>query len=484
MTKRTTRQRTNEDFAFDRTPPHSIESERSVLGACLLNPDVIGTAVEILGQAQEVFWSETHRHVYAGILELHRRNAPIDSVTLMQQIAADGNLERIGGAMYIAELSGAVPTSANIEYYARIVFQAWQRREIIAGAARWAGFGYGAADENDSVLDSDGLIARVESDILKISMAKQSMDVYGIDDLTQETCDDFRKRASGIKPPNIIPFGYHALDEFLEVLPGHSVVIAARPSVGKTAFALNLAANIAQEKRVLFISLEMSKKELVNRLMQSKGQIDKRKIRPNAFGEYSPFILREKLDLGKREVSRLKLRIFDTPTITGQGILNLVRREKMKHGLDVVIVDYLQLVSGSSFKRNDNTTDKISEVTRLLKLTAKECGVTVISLSQLSRDGDDKPKLIHLRSSGSIEQDADIVILLSRKEKEWGSILADVAKQRDGKIFCVPLRFDVDTQTFSDYAAQDFSQETKAPASVVTGDFFDQQDAEYDPFGD
>ena len=438
---------------YDRTPPQNIDAERSVLGAMLLNPEAVGTAIEVLhDQASDVFYSEAHRHIYDAAVELFRKNLPIDEVTLVEQLSRSDKLESSGGASYIADLTGAVPTSANVEYYAQIVLDAAVLRRIISTCTLLAGEAYSPQGEVNDLLD------RAESEIFRIAQTRQTQPIHKISDLLEDgirRIEEVMKSHSGVTG---LATGYAKLDELLSGFqPSDMLVLAARPSVGKTALALNIAAHVAvhENKSALIFSLEMSKEQLTQRLLCMEGQINSRRLRTGFLsGKEFP-----KLTDAADRLSRAHLYIDDTPNITVLDLRSKARRHASQHPLDLLIIDYMQLMSGT--RRAENRQVEISEISRSIKGLARELRIPVLALSQLSREAekDDTgtPKLSHLRESGAIEQDADVVMMLSRPpahEAEGADnlIRLDIAKQRNGPTGKIELLFDKDIQRFKNLA--------------------------------
>ncbi|MCF6285016.1 MAG: replicative DNA helicase [Candidatus Hydrogenedentes bacterium] len=441
---------------FDRTPPQSIEAERSVLGAMLLNPDAVGTAVEILrDDPADIFYVDAHQHIFTGILSLARENVPVDMVTLTEALTREGSLEQSGGVSYIAELTDAVPTSANVEYYAKIVLEAALRRKLITICSRCAGEAYKAEGEVDDLLDL------AESEIFSIAQQRQLNPITKVADLLEagiKRIEEQMKTDGGITG---IPTGFTKLDEMLSGMqPSDMLVLAARPSVGKTAFCLNVAANAANthKKGVLLFSLEMSKEQLVNRLLCMVGRVDSGRLR-------SGFLARAefpKLQHAAEILSQSHLYIDDTANISVLELRSKARKHAQKHPLDLLIIDYLQLMSGSS--RSESRQVEISEISRSIKGLARELKCPIIALSQLSREAEKDeggtPKLSHLRESGAIEQDADVVMMLSRlgaaeQEGRENVIRLTVAKQRNGPTGVVELLFEKNIQRFLNLGGDD-----------------------------
>ena len=444
----------NPQPVFDRTPPHSIDAERSVLGAMLLNPDAVGVGIEILREDAEVFYAEAHQHIYRAIVALFRQNVPVDGVTLIEQLQRNNALEESGGATYVAELVGAVPTSANIEYYAKIVLDAAVLRKLIATCSHLAGEAYSIPSDVNALLD------RAEAGIFSIAETRQLSPIYRVSDLLEDSItriEEIIKSHSGITG---LGTGFSKLDELTSGFqPSDMIVVAARPSVGKTAFALNIASHAAvrDNKSALIFSLEMSREQLVQRLLCLEGHIDSRRLR-TGFLAQSEF---PKLTQAADKLSRAKIFIDDTPNITVLELRSKVRRHKSRHELDLVIVDYMQLMSTPG--RSESRQVEIAEISRSIKSIARELRVPVVALSQLSReaerDEEGMPKLFHLRESGAIEQDADVVIMLSRatsKELEdpENIIHVNIAKQRNGPTGRFDLLFDRPIQRFKNLVAE------------------------------
>lgn len=430
-------------------PPHNIDAERSVLGAMLLNSDAVGTAIEILREnGADVFYAEAHQQIYDAIVALFRRNVPIDPVTLGEQLTREGHLESTGGYTYIAELTGAVPTSANVEYYAQIVLDAAVLRRIITTCSLLAGEAYRTQGDVSELLD------RAEASIFAIAERRQLNPVYRVSDLLEEAIKRIEaiiKTHDGITG---LATGFIKLDQMLSGLqPSDMIVLAARPSVGKTAFALNIAANAAINlgKSVLLFSLEMAKEQLVQRLLCMQGLIDSTRLRTGFLAD-KEFL---KVAAAADSLSRAPIYIDDTPNISVLDLRSKARRHMANHDLHLIVIDYLQLMSSPG--RAENRQVEISEISRSVKGLARELRVPVIALSQLSREAekDDSgiPKLSHLRESGAIEQDADVVLMLSRPpahETEGNENLINliVAKQRNGPTGQIKLLFDRPVQRF------------------------------------
>ena len=440
------------DAVFDRTPPHDIDAERAVLGAMLLDPDAIGTAVEILREnPSEVFYAQAHQHLYGAMLSLYRNNTAVDATTLVHQLTRDGTLEDTGGASYVAELTSAVPTSANIEHYARIVLDTAILRRTITVCTRVIGKAYEAHDDVNVLLDS------AEADIFAIAEKRQLNPIQHVSQLLQpavEKIESIIKSHSGITG---IATGFKELDRLLSGLQDSDMVIlAARPSVGKTALALNIARHVAVQngKSVLTFSLEMAKEQLVQRMICMEGEIDSGRLRTGFLAKH----VFPKLQLAAGKLNNAPIFIDDTANISILELRSKARRHASQHDLDLVIIDYLQLMNTGT--RAENRQQELSEISRAIKGLARELKVPVLALSQLSREAekDDSgiPKLSHLRESGAIEQDADVVLMLSRLAAEESAqmhqnkVRLDVAKQRNGPTGHIHLLFDKPMQRFRD----------------------------------
>lgn len=438
---------------FDRTPPQNIDAERGVLGAMLLNQDAVGTAIEMLrDKAADVFYVEAHQHTYSAILSLFRQNIPVDAVTLMDQLNRDDHLEPAGGASYIADLCTAVPTSANVAYYAQIVLDAAILRRLISACTSLAGKAYEHSGDVNELLDV------AEAEVFSIAQQRQLNPIHKIGELIPDGVERIERMIKAHAGITGLPTGFAKLDEMLSGLqPSDMVVLAARPSMGKTALALNIARHVAvhEGKGALVFSLEMSKEQLTQRLLCLEGRIDTKKLR-------SGFLAGEEFPKLQRAAERLlgaRIFIDDTPNITVLDIRSKARRHASQSDLHLIVVDYLQLMSGT--RRAETRQVEIAEISRSIKGLARELNVPVLALSQLSReaekDEDGTPKLHHLRESGALEQDADVVLILSRpsaREAEENDKLLKliIAKQRNGPTGNIKLLFERNTQRFETLA--------------------------------
>ena len=427
---------------MDRMPPASIEAEQAVLGAMLLKPDAVTTAAEEL--SADDFYRETHRLIFEAMMQLKERTEPVDLVTLTEQLKKADKLAKIGGIPALSLIANSVPTAANVHYHARIVHEKAQLRSLINAATEIAGTAYESADEVEDIMDS------AEKRILQVASGKRSKDFVPLQDILLDTLEQIDLRYNNKGSITGLPTGFTELDHLTAGLQKSDLIlVAARPSMGKTAFTLNIAAHVVLRAKepVAFFSLEMSKEQLVQRLLCSEGRIDSQRLR---VGELEEKEWGDLIDTANR-LSAAPLYIDDTPGITVMELRSKARRLKAEHGLSLIVIDYLQLMQGRASKSGDNRQQEISEISRSLKALARELNVPVIALSQLSRSVESRqikrPMLSDLRESGSLEQDADIVMFLYREdyydpETENKNITeVIIAKHRNGPVDTVDLTF-------------------------------------------
>lgn len=432
------------------TPPQNTEAEASLLGAVLIDPDTIVRVADALNPTD--FYEERHRRIYEAVTKLYEKHRPIDALTLSNQLKEDGFLEVVGGATYITELANYVPTAAHAEHYADIVRQKSMRRRLIKAAQDTVDLGF---DESKSIQE---VIETAESDLFNVSQQHVKQDIESIENILAdsfERLDELHKNKGKVRG---VPTGFRDMDNILAGWQKSDLVIlAARPAMGKTAVALNFAHNVAvkAEQPVLLFSLEMSKEQLVDRLLSMESGVDAWNIRTGNLND-SDF---EKIGEAMGTLSEAPIYIDDTPGITVSEMRTKARREQHQRQLGLIIVDYLQLMSGSSkFGGEGNRVQEISEISRGLKLIARELNVPVIALSQLSRSVESRspqiPQLADLRESGSIEQDADIVMFLYREDyynsETQRQNITDiiVSKHRNGPTGKIELYFDKAKQRF------------------------------------
>jgi len=428
------------DITLEKNLPHSVDAERSVLGSILIENQAINRAQEILREGD--FYRDTHRKIFKVMEVLSERASAIDEITLKEELLRQGELEAVGGPAYIASLADGVPSPAHIEYYARIVKEKAVLRGLIASASQILTESYRAEDEVAQILD------RAESSIFRIAQDSLSggfQSIRVIADASLKVIEELTEKRSLLTG---LATGYEKLDEYTAGLQKSDlVIVAARPAMGKTTFCLNIAQNssVLDKKKIGIFSLEMSKEQLFLRLLCSLGRIDAHLLRTGRLSKEDW----RKLTEAFARLSTAPLYIDDTAGISVLEMRAKARRLKSEVGLDLLIVDYLQLIRG---RASENRTQEISEISRSLKELAKELQLPVIAISQLSRapetrGGDRRPQLSDLRESGAIEQDADVVLFIYREEvykpteDNRGKAELIIAKQRNGPIGLVPLAF-------------------------------------------
>ena len=436
----------------ERIPPQNIQAEQAVLGAMLLKKDAIAEAAEKL--QPEDFYREAHRLVYQAILELFRRDEAADLVTVTEQLKKTDNLEKAGGIAFVTSLANAVPTAANLEYHARIVLEKAQLRNLINTATEIAGAAYEDAEEIGSLMDE------AEKKILAVTGRGNTFDLASIGDLVLDVFSKVEERSKHKNALTGLASGFVDLDRLTSGFqPSDLILVAARPSMGKTAFTLNIATYVAVRLKqpVAFFSLEMSNVQLVQRMLCAEGGIDSQALRSGVL-EQDDWT---RLIAASDRLMKAPMFIDDTPGITVAELRSKARRIKAQHGLSLVVIDYLQLMQGRPGRSGDNRQQEISEISRSLKALARELGVPVIALSQLSRSVEarqiKRPMLSDLRESGSLEQDADIVMFLYREdyydsETERKNITdVIIAKHRNGPIDTVQLFFEKRFTKFTNF---------------------------------
>ena len=393
----------------ERTLPHNLEAERSVLGAILVHNDAFNTAVQVIESAD--FYRDAHRRVFEKMIALNERAQAIDFVTLKEELSRSGELDQVGGPAYIASLADGVPRATNVEYYARIVKEKSTLRALISAAGKILTNAYEADQESDLILDE------AESAIFAVADDRMKAGFVSMRDLVKESYPKIEKAFEQKRLITGVPTGFVDLDEMTRGLQGGDlIIIAARPSMGKTSLVLNIAQYVAAQPdlTVGFFSLEMSKESLFIRLLTSEAQIDSHRLMSGAVGHKDYGRISHALE----SLSGMRLFIDDTANI---GVLEMrakSRRLQSEHGLSLIIIDYIQLMSGRG--RFENRTLELASISRSLKGLAKELSVPIIILSQLSRApesrSDHRPQLSDLRESGALEQDADLVALIYRDD--------------------------------------------------------------------
>jgi replicative DNA helicase len=421
---------------FDRTPPQDIEAEQSVLGGMLLSKDAIADVIEVLRGND--FYRPAHQLVYDAILDLYGRGEPADAVTVAAELSRAGTIARVGGHPYLHTLISGVPTAANAGYYAEIVAERSILRRLVEAGTRIVQMGYGAAGGEGMAGTVDDVVDRAQAEIYEVTERRTSEDYVRIEDLLQSTMDEL-ERIQVNDGNGGVPTGFEQLDEMLHGLhPGQMIVVAGRPGSGKSTLAMDFArsAAIRHHAPTVIFSLEMSKQDIMMRLFSAEARVKLNDIRSGRMSDDDW----RKIALRSSELAEAPLFIDDSPNLTMMEIRAKSRRLKQRHGLKLIVIDYMQLMT--SGKRVESRQQEVSEFSRAMKLIAKELEVPVVALSQLNRGPeqrtDKKPMLADLRESGSIEQDADVVLLVHREdmyERESpraGEADIMIAKHRNG----------------------------------------------------
>jgi replicative DNA helicase len=425
----------------DRVPPQHVEAEEFVLGAILLDNQALNKVLEVL--SPNAWYREAHRKIFQAMIDLSETNEAIDQITVCEQLRRRNELEQVGGAAYLAQLVAQVPTAANVRHHARIVQDKSLLRNLITVATDIVASGYQDVEKVDDLID------QAERKIFELAERRMRQSFIPVRQIVKGTFEMIERLYERKELVTGVPTGFADLDKMTAGLqPSDLIILAGRPSMGKTALALNMAQHAATKcnETVAIFSLEMSKEQLVLRMLCSEARVDAHKLR-------SGFLAREdwrKLTDAASRLSESKIFIDDTPGLTVLEMRAKARRLKAEHRLALVIVDYLQLMRGRGGA--DNREQEISDISRSLKGLAKELSVPVVALSQLSRavetrGGDKKPQLSDLRESGAIEQDADVVMFVFREEvyrqdeNNRGVAEILVRKQRNGPTGEVALTF-------------------------------------------
>ena len=391
-------------------PPHDIEAEQAILGSMLTDQDAVVEAIEIL--KPEDFYREDNRYIYEAMSNLYSRGEPVDIITVKNELASMQKFEAVGGIEYLALLPDKVPLVANADKYIKIVEEKSILRQLIKTAGEIEGLGYEQTEEIDNIMD------QAEKKIFDIMQGKNQKGYTPIKDVLVETFADLEKLYNQKEPITGIPTGFADLDYRTAGLHSSDLIlVAARPAMGKSAFALNIATNAAVRNNtpVAIFSLEMSKEQMTNRILCSEAMVDSNKVRTGKVEDDDW----QKLAEASGNLSQAQIFIDDTPGISVMEIRAKCRKMKLEKNIGMVVIDYIQLVQGSN-RKGGSREQEISEISRSLKILAKEINVPVIALSQLSRSveqrPDHRPMLSDLRESGAIEQDADIVMFLYRDD--------------------------------------------------------------------
>ncbi|MGL5711858.1 MAG: replicative DNA helicase [Paraclostridium sp.] len=436
-----------------RIPPHSVESEQSILGSILLDKDAIITVTETI--QPEDFYKESHKIIYECMLRLNAKNEPIDLITLTEELKKQDSLENIGGISYITSLSTIVPTTTNVKYYSDIVKEKSVLRKLIKASNDILTLGY------ENSIKVEDILEQAEKKIFDISQEKSSEEFKSISSVLMDAYDMIERLYTNQEEITGVTTGFEDLNKKINGLQRTDLIlIAARPAMGKTAFSLNLVQNAALKgsASVAVFSLEMSKEQLVQRMLSSQSNVELKKIKTGSLDENDWPRIIDAMSV----LSNVNIYIDDTPGIKISELRSKCRKLKIEKGLDFILIDYLQLMEGEG--NNESRQQEISKISRSLKIIAKELNCPVVALSQLSRApeqrSDHRPMLSDLRESGAIEQDADIVMFLYRDEyyhpdserKNIGEVI--IAKNRHGETGSVELVWLGEIQKFANKARE------------------------------
>ncbi len=444
------------DASLHKVPPQNLEAEQSVLGGILLDNLALNTVLELL--ETDDFYSEGHRKIFSAIIELSNRNEPCDLITLSNILKSQKRIEKVGGTAYLASLVDNVPSAVNIAYYAKIIKEKSILRRLIGTATEILNKSYDAGMDIDSVLDE------AEHAIFEISENKIRPSFHPIREIIKDSFKTIERLYAKKELVTGVATGFDKIDDITSGLQNSDlIIIAGRPSMGKTAFALNIAQFAALEMGVpvAIFSLEMAKEQLATRLLAAEARVDSQRLRKGFLGETDW----PKLTTAAGRLSEAPIYIDDTPAITVIEMKAKSRRLKAEAGLGMIVIDYLQLMRGGAYK--DSREQEISEISRSLKALAKELSVPVVALSQLNRKVEDRtsrrPQMADLRESGAIEQDADLIAFIYRDEvynrsddnPDKGIAEIIIGKQRNGPTGTVKLAFQEKYTRFENLARAD-----------------------------
>lgn len=454
-----------------RIPPQNLDSERALLGSILLRSEVLFEILDTI--SEDCFYSEKHRIVFKAIMELFSKKEPVDILTLGSKLKENNQLEQIGGNTFLSELINTVPSSANAKYYAKIVHKKFMMRRLISVSEKVCELGYSETDSLEHCLD------KAEKSIFEVTNSLMSRSYIKIKDALGEAWERLNKLHETKGELRGVPTGFKELDNKLSGFQNSDLIIlAARPSMGKTSLALDIARKVAIEsqKGVAIFSLEMSSQQLVDRMLAADSQVDAWKLRTGKLSTDEEFsLIRQSLD----NLSKAPIFIDDQSSNNILNMRSVARKLKRQHNLSLIIVDYLQLMAPTDTQKSDSTVQQITEISRSLKHLARELNVPVIALSQLSRAVESRggrPRLSDLRDSGSIEQDADVVMFIHREKNEDGngnSNLSEILieKHRNGPTGKVVLNFNDKKATFQSINKNDFDDFDLAEEDEETDNF-------------
>ena len=440
----------NSTAEFERTPPQDVIAEQSVLGGMLLSKDAISDVVEILRERD--FYRPAHELIYDAIIDLYGRGEPAAPVTVSAELTKRGDLVRAGGAPYLHTLISSVPTAANAGYYAKIIRERAIMRRLVEAGTKIVQLGYTDEGEVDDAVD------QAQAEVFAVTERREADDYVQLSELLPAALDEIEKIAAGVIGQGV-KTGFKDLDALTNGFhPGNMIVLAARPAVGKSTLGLDIAryASIHKGETSVIFSLEMSRSEITMRMLSAEARVPLNNIRSGNLTEEEWSRMARRMG----EISQAPMFIDDSPNLSLMEIRAKSRRLKQRHNLKLIVIDYLQLMT--SGKRVENRQQEVSEFSRQLKLLAKELNVPVVAISQLNRSpeqrSDKKPMLSDLRESGSIEQDADVVILLHREDlydsqNRSGEADLIVAKHRNGPTRTITVSAQLHFARFTDMAA-------------------------------
>jgi replicative DNA helicase len=442
--------------AFDRQdhlPPHSLEAEESVLGSMLLSHEALVDVAEVL--TAKDFYKESHALIYNTALSLFSSGEPVDPLTVSESLRSQGKLERVGDRSYIVNLMSSVPTPANARYYAEVVMRLATYRRLIEAAGKVAAVGYRAPEEMAEALDE------AEGAIFSVAQRERRESIRAIKDLMENTFEDLEKISEG-KMESGIRTGFVDLDELTGGLqPSDLIVVAARPSMGKTSLALNIADHVAVEEKVpvAIFSLEMSAQEVTKRMLCTRARVNSQKLKSS----YLDDDIWQRLSEAAGELTSASIFIDDNAAVSVMEMRSKLRRLSSQQDIGLVIVDYIQLMS--SERNHENRVQEIANISRGLKVLGRDFSIPVIAVSQLNRDPEKhnrRPILSDLRESGAIEQDADLIVFIHREEiydreneEVKGRADVNVAKHRNGPTGPVNLTFQAQYARFLNYTRRE-----------------------------
>ena len=456
-----TSQNQNTKNSILKVPPHSNESEMAVLGSIMLRPDVMNEVMDIV--SVNTFYSHRHRVVFQALIDLFSKGSPVDLVSLSEKLKSESKLDQAGGRTYLSELLESVPSASNISYYAEIIKNKYILRGLIEASEDISLLGYNEASDIENILDE------AEKRIFNITDKKNTKSLVSI----QETLDGAWERIDYLHKNKDklrgVPSGFKNLDHLLAGFqPSDLIILAARPSVGKTSLALDIARHAAVREKVpvIIFSLEMSSQQLIDRMLAAEAQVNAWQLRTGDLRHEEDF---EKIRDTLSVLSEAPIYVDDKPANNIISMRSTARKVKAEKGLGLIIVDYLQLMAPTQSRNSDNMVQQVTEISRSLKSLARELNVPIIALSQLSRAIEQrggKPRLSDLRDSGSIEQDADVVMFIHRedryKEQEEKNNMAEilVEKHRNGPVGRVELYFDDTKSTFREVEKNGYGNES------------------------